>query len=91
MGLSKSLGYVVTGIGLIVLILSYPSIRAFLKLTLPAQLKDSIIMIIGSAILVVGLFLAYKSSASSKQAEEVPIYEGEGKNRRIVGYKKMSK
>jgi hypothetical protein len=24
-------------------------------------------------------------------AEEVPIYQGEGKNKRIVGYKKASK
>lgn len=49
----------------------------------------------GVALVAVGIVLVMGDSSSSSKvkqvAEEVPIYEGEGKNRRIVGYKKSSK
>lgn len=49
----------------------------------------------GVVLIAVGIVLVMADSSSSsskvKQAsEEVPIYEGEGKKRRIVGYKKAN-
>ena len=89
---NKTLGYSLSIIGLIVLVLSYPVIRTAIKLPASFGIKDSILMVIGLVIIVLGVVLAFnKSSSSGKQEEEVPIYEGEGKHRRIVGYRKMNK
>jgi len=88
---SPIIGYSLSVIGIIVLALSYPVVRTAAKV--PALgIADSILMIIGVVIVLAGVVFAFNpSSSSAKQAEEVPIYEGEGKNRRIVGYRKMSK
>ena len=90
MASSKLIGYIISIIGIIVILLSYAQIRALAKIT-NIPFSDTIIMIIGAVLAIIGIFFAYKGSSSANQAEEVPIYEGEGKNRRIVGYKKMSR
>lgn len=86
---NKVLGYVIAVIGILVLALSYPAFRNPLGIT-SLGIADSIAMIAGLVIAVIGIFISYNKS-SGKQAEEVPIYEGEGKGRRIVGYRKMGK
>ena len=86
---NKILGYVIAVIGVLVLALSYPAFRTPLGIS-SLGIADSIVMIAGLVIAIIGVFLSYNKS-SGKQAEEVPIYEGEGKSRRIVGYRKMGK
>jgi len=87
---NKVLGYVVSGIGIIVLALSF--LRKTILSFLPASIDKNDVLITGILIVVVGVVLAYSKSSSSykvKQShEEVPIYEGEGKNRKIVAYRK---
>jgi len=39
-------------------------------------------------LLTLGGILAFSSSSDKKQEREVPIYEGEGKKRKVVGYRR---
>lgn len=87
---NKTLGYILSIAGIIILALSYPPIRKPIGIA-TLGIKDSYIMILGLVIVLIGVLLAFNKSPSEKQEEEVPIYEGEGKNRRIVAYKRMKK
>jgi hypothetical protein len=54
-------------------------------------IKPGIITAVGVAAIIVGVVIALsdKSIKRGKQVhEEVPIYEGTGKNRKIVGYQR---
>jgi sulfite exporter TauE/SafE len=84
--MNKILGYVLAGAGVIALGISYPSVRTALKIPIPSMpVSDNIIMFVGAALLLVGVFLAFNKT--SKQPAEVPIYEGKN----IVGYRRMKK
>ena len=81
--MGKLLGYIVALIGLIVIAVSFFTAKIKLPFTLP---NPSMLIIGGIVIIVVGIILAL--GKSERQLEEVPIYEGEGKKRKIVGYKR---
>jgi len=50
------------------------------------------ILIIGGALILLGIGLVLAGKMGIRQAsEEVPIYEGVGKKRKIVGYQRASK
>lgn len=82
--MTKFLGYIISLIGLVVL--SLP----FIIPSLLGSIPKYYIIIAGIIIIFFGLFgLGGKKKGKTKQAsEEVPIYQGEGKHKRIVGYKK---
>ena len=84
--MSKLLGYLIAVGGLAVLGLSLIA-----QNILPAAIQPYSLGV-GVVVIVVGLFLSMSGSSKrhkEKQAEsEVPIYQGEGKNRKIVGYKR---
>lgn len=85
--MGKLLGYLIALIGLALLALSLLSPNL-----LPAVIKPYSI-IAGIVLVIVGVFLSMTGSKTSsrnvKQSdEEVPIFEGEGKKRKIVGYKR---
>lgn len=91
--MAKIIGYVLALIGLAIIAFSSKIV------TLPfiASLAKPMIytVIAGVACIAVGvvLLMAKQPSSSSGKApqhakEEVPIYEGEGKKRKIVGYRK---
>ena len=84
---NKILGYILFGVGIISVALSYASIRTIAGITLPSSLvaSDGLYLLIGGVvILILGAFLAFKGF-SGKQAEEVPIYKG----KEIVGYRRL--
>jgi len=90
----KIAGYILSILGLVIIALS----NFIAKLSFLSFLgeKKMVYIIVGAiALLAVGIVLVMadsKSSSKIKQAsEEVPIYEGEGKKRKIVGYKKEIK
>ena len=87
------IGYVLSGIGLAIIVLSNQIFNVLLKMI--PSLKLPIVIVLGVAFVLVGVILLMDkgSSSSSVQhaAEEVPIYEGEGKHKRIIGYKKAPK
>lgn len=85
----KIIGYISSGIGILLIVFSTPAARSMLGLATSTLGKTQ--MTIGLAAVVFGaVFLMNPSSRSSKQEEEVPIYEGHGKNRKIIGYRKLT-
>ena len=89
------IGYILSGLGIVTLALSQDKVKNSLSISLLNSIPSKIIMAFGGVLIVAGvivLIMANQSGSSSskvKQAkEEVPIYEGEGKNRKIVGYRK---
>lgn len=88
--MANILGYILSIIGLAGIALS----GQITKMLSFLGAKASIYTIIGSVILIiVGITLVMSESKPKIQQsqEEVPIYEGEGKKRKIVGYKKATK
>jgi hypothetical protein len=85
----KALGYVLSLAGLgIILFSKQLAVLSFLS-KIP---KISIYTVVaGVACILVGIIFMMDKSSSGKVKqveEEVPIYEGEGKKRKIVGYKR---
>jgi len=92
MGTTKILGYVIAILGLAVIALSNSIVKLpFLNSSAKGLLY---VAMTGVVLIAVGIALALTGSSSSSSikqaAEEVPIYEGEGKKRKIVAYKKES-
>jgi hypothetical protein len=92
MGSTKIIGYVLAILGLAVIALS----NSIVKLPFLANNAKGLLYVAmtGVVLIAVGIALSLTSSSSNsikQAAEEVPIYEGEGKKRKIVGYKKEAK
>jgi len=91
---NKILGYILGIIGLLVMGLSYA--RETILKFLPPSIDKNDVFFTGIVIVVIGVVLLYNKNKRSggkinQSHEEVPIYEGEGKNRKIVAYKKEAK
>jgi hypothetical protein len=87
---TKILGYALALLGLAVIVLSNKISSTIMK---GFGSKSMVYTILGAIVLLIaGIAFVMMDTASSKKvkhaSEEVPIYEGEGKKRRIVGYKK---
>jgi sulfite exporter TauE/SafE len=87
---NKFLGYIIAGVGILVLALSFKPIRDAIKLTAVLPISDITLMIAGAVILIVGVYLATRGAGSQK-VTEVPIYEGHGKERRVVAIQRLHK
>jgi hypothetical protein len=89
--MNKSIPYVISGLGVLILVLSFAQVRTFLKIPLPAiNNLDLYLMGAGAVLIIIGVFLLSKSS-KPEQPSEVPIYEGHGKERKVVAIQRMSK
>lgn len=88
--MKKVVGYIVSVVGIFGMVLGFGMIN--LKVKFLEGVAGNYIAGIGIVMIVVGIVIslnAGKGSEKSKQAkEEVPIYEGVGKKRKIVGYRK---
>jgi len=84
---NKILGYIITIVGVIGVILSSESVSKTLSIPLPSALTGNVLLIISIVLIVIGLGLSVKGSSSKKQPAEVPIYEGKN----VVGYRRMTK
>ena len=89
--MKKVVGYGVAVVGIVVMALGFNIIP--LKIAFLEGVASNIIAGVGIVIVVAGVILAMKGSGGrrrrgSKGEDEVPIYEGTGKNRKIVGYRK---
>lgn len=84
--MAKILGYIVAIIGLVILALSFISVN----IPVISSINKMYIMFAGIIVIIVGIALSLGKSSSkvSQASEEVPIYEGEGKKKKIVGYKR---
>jgi hypothetical protein len=88
----KILGYILSLAGLAAIVLSKPLLVLAQKIS--PSIKLAYVIVAGVALVAAGVVFLMDRSGSNEvrlAAEEVPIYQGEGKNKRIVGYKKASK
>jgi hypothetical protein len=90
---TKIIGYVLSGLGLVGLLLSSPQgkkIAPFLS-----NVPDKYLIVGSIIIIALGVVLMMEGGSSSKKEKqktpEVPIYEGEGKKRKIVAYQREGK
>ncbi len=89
--MNKSLPYILGGLGILVLALSFPQLRTFLKIPAIAITNiDLYLMGAGAVLLIVGIVMLTKSS-KPEQPKEVPIYEGTGEKRKVVAIQRVSK
>jgi uncharacterized membrane protein YidH (DUF202 family) len=88
--MNKVVGYVVSIVGLVIMALGFNIIN--LDIELLKGVSSNVISGAGIAIIIVGVVLSMKGTGGRRRveqaAEEVPIYRGVGKNRKIVGYRK---
>jgi hypothetical protein len=87
--MNSIIGYILSAIGLGVVLTSE---KIVLFLAKYFQIKLAIIIAAGIALILLGIIILMNPSNNkgkiSQASEEVPIYEGEGKHRKIVGYRK---
>ncbi len=87
--MKKVVGYVVSVVGLLFMALGFGDFSS--KVPILNGLSSGVINVIGLVFVIVGVALAMKEGTSKKAKQdksEVPIYEGVGKKRRIVGYRR---
>lgn len=81
---NKILGYSITAVGVIIVLLSFSQIQKALGITFPPFLTPNVLTIIGVIILAIGSFILIKTTSKGKMTE-VPIYHGE----KVVGYRRI--
>ena len=85
--INKLIGMIIALAGLAVVIFSKIILGlSFLK---GLNIKMPFLIIAGLALIILGIIFIFQKSGHHKtqqESEEVPIYHGEGKKRKIVGY-----
>lgn len=86
----KIVGYILSLAGLGALAVSSPKFTSTIPVL--SSLPDKTLLVVGGVLVLAGvvILMTNKSGSSKVKQEkpEVPIYEGTGKNRKIVGYQK---
>lgn len=79
------IGYITAGLGLLGILLSSEDIKATIA---PLEsIPSSYLLILGIALVIIGVVIMIVTGKSTKQKKEVPIYNKKGKD--IVGYRRM--
>ena len=88
--MNKVVGYVVSIVGIVLMAVGFEVFD--LGLDFLEGLTGSYVAGFGIVLIVVGVMISLKSGGSRRKVDkgktEVPIYEGTGKNRKVVGYRK---
>jgi multisubunit Na+/H+ antiporter MnhG subunit len=87
--MKKVIGYAVSLVGLLVLIVAVGILK--LKISIIENMSSTYIMVFGMILVLIGVFLIImdgKAGKGKNHVEELPIYEGTGKKRKIVGYRR---
>ena len=84
----RMLGYILMVIGLALIAVRVLFEDLLTQIPGLTNLNTLSAVIIGGALIIVGFFLTKRKSKMRHASEEVPIYEGAGKKRRIVGYRR---
>jgi hypothetical protein len=89
MAVKEIIGYALAGVGILSIIASSDKVKALIPLI--KNIPTIYLVIAGGVLVLAGVvMIGLGSSSRVKQAkEEVPIYEGEGRNRKIVGYQRV--
>lgn len=84
--MDKTISYIVMIIGLALVAL--PLFFKNIADQIPLLSQNIIVTVIAGLLLIVAGFFFLKPGKIKHASEEVPIYQGSGKKRRIVGYRK---
>jgi len=87
--MKKWLGYVLSIAGLLIMAAGFGNLN--LNIPLLATTSSIYLTILGIFLIILGVFFLYKGDSGKKgksKKREIPIYEGVGKNRTIVGYRR---
>lgn len=88
--MKKVVGYVVSIVGIIVMVFGFEMFP--IELDILKGVAGNIIVGVGIVGIVVGVLISLKDGGgrrnNKKGEDEIPIYEGVGKKRRVVGYRK---
>ncbi|MFA4960464.1 MAG: hypothetical protein WC548_02265 [Candidatus Pacearchaeota archaeon] len=86
--MKKLVGYIISILGLVVLVIGVGLIK--FNLGILSTVNNSYILGAGIVLVIIGVVLASKESGfkKEKEIEEIPIFEGMGKKRKIVGYRR---
>ncbi|MDH3353090.1 MAG: hypothetical protein OEL87_01460 [Nanoarchaeota archaeon] len=89
--MKRVIGYAISIAGLAVMTIGFGMVNVGWKIL--ETIKPSYISSVGIIAIIVGVVIALQSKSRSRKKidkgeKEVPIYEGVGKNRKIVGYRK---
>ena len=85
--MKKLVGYVISILGLVIMATGLGTIK--LENPIIAFFGSSAMTVVGIILIIIGVFISLKAEKeSSEDYDEVPIYEGSGKNRKIVGYQR---
>jgi len=87
---NKVVGYVVVAVGLILLALGTAPINSALVGSIPAigKIAGLYYLVIGLVVVVVGMVFL-RGAGGGRKLKEVPIFEGKGKKRKVVGYQRQ--
>ncbi|PIN92664.1 hypothetical protein COU61_01370 [Candidatus Pacearchaeota archaeon CG10_big_fil_rev_8_21_14_0_10_35_13] len=91
----KIISYALIIVGFVFLASNIGKLQDFIFRIIPfmSSFNKTVSLIIAGVLIVVGLFLAPQSGKKKNKKdddkfEEVPIYEGHGKTKKVIGYKK---
>ena len=85
--MKKMVGYVVSIAGLVVMAIGFGMFK--IENELVSSIAGTTGTFVGVGLVIVGVVLALMVKGGRRQkAAEVPIYEGRGKSRKIVGYQR---
>jgi len=89
--MNRVIGYVVAIVGIVVMSFGFNMFK--LEIALLEGVSSNIIVVAGIIGIIAGVVIALMDSRGGSRKirhakAEVPIYEGTGKNRKIVGYRK---
>lgn len=84
----KLIGYLSAGLGLVSILFSSGNLHD--SISLIKSIPSKYLLIAGAVLIVLGIviLIGFSSTSVKHASEEVPIYEGQGKNRKIVGYQR---
>jgi len=88
--MNKVIVYIISIVGLGLMVVGF----GMLKLSFLEGIDSNYISIAGVVLVAIGVFLSLKGEGGRRGRkvasgeDEVPIYEGTGKKRRVVGYRK---
>ena len=90
--MKKMVGYGIAIGGIVIMLVGFGTLN--LPLPILKTIKPQFIIAAGIIGIIIGVVLSLDSSKKKSRKkkntgeDEIPIYEGTGKNRRIVGYRK---
>ena len=84
--MKKVVGYVLAVAGLVVMVFGFGSFD--IKIGFLEGVASSYVAGVGVVMVIAGVVITMMNRGARQKVSEVPIYEGKGKARKVVGYQR---